>query len=94
MSACLSHHSVLVPDDDDQEGTLQGDREELSYAEVARRFLQRCIFLLLAVRPPLLGNCCFCCGLSIPSMHSSVKVTTACWSAVQPVLVSKRALLA
>ncbi|XP_076465936.1 putative E3 ubiquitin-protein ligase HERC1 isoform X3 [Babylonia areolata] len=41
-------------DDDDQEGTLQGDREELSYAEVARRFLQRCIFLLLAVRPPLL----------------------------------------
>ncbi|KAK7116135.1 hypothetical protein V1264_001871 [Littorina saxatilis] len=40
-------------DDDDLEGTLQGDREELSYAEVARRFLQRCIFLLLAVRPPL-----------------------------------------
>ncbi|KAL8615069.1 hypothetical protein ACOMHN_013603 [Nucella lapillus] len=40
-------------DDDDQEGTLQGDREELSYSEVARRFLQRCIFLLLAVRPPL-----------------------------------------
>ncbi|KAK7467957.1 hypothetical protein BaRGS_00036800 [Batillaria attramentaria] len=40
-------------DDDDQEGTIQGDREELSYSEVARRFLQRCIFLLLAVRPPI-----------------------------------------
>ncbi|PVD19395.1 hypothetical protein C0Q70_19883 [Pomacea canaliculata] len=35
------------------EGTLQGDREELSYSDVAQRFLQRCIFLLLAVCPPI-----------------------------------------